>query len=189
MHGSSSSTSLGHLHAREQSLSRHSTPISLHPANSIPSLAPLSSEYNGGDQQEVVKAELLRKGARSEVYGFVGWIATSVGFSLYLLWAFMPDSVFHSLGIYYYPAKHWAILIPTCFIFFKVSSDLMFYFQVLRHTAPLDSVNTFTDECARKQVLSIARESLHSKTSEDRIRPVEDINLAMVNKVLYLGQK
>lgn len=44
-----------------------------------------------------------------EVYGFVGWVTTSVGFVLYLLWAFMPEAYLHAAGITYYPDKHWAL--------------------------------------------------------------------------------
>lgn len=50
------------------------------------------------------------QGASSvEVYGFIGWVTTLVGYVLYLLWAFLPTAVFESIGITYYPDKHWAL--------------------------------------------------------------------------------
>ena len=48
-----------------------------------------------------------------EIYGFVGWIGTFILYSLYLIWAFVPDSILHKLGIYYYPSKYWALAIPS----------------------------------------------------------------------------
>lgn len=37
------------------------------------------------------------------VYGFVLYIASICSFALYMIWAFVPDSILHSLGITYYP--------------------------------------------------------------------------------------
>ena len=34
-------------------------------------------------------------------------------FFVYLLWAFVPDSVSQSLGIFYYPDKYWALAVPV----------------------------------------------------------------------------
>jgi phosphatidylinositol N-acetylglucosaminyltransferase subunit P len=47
-----------------------------------------------------------------EVYGFAGWIASAVAFVAFLLWAVLPESALHAMGITYYPSKHWALAIP-----------------------------------------------------------------------------
>jgi hypothetical protein len=47
-----------------------------------------------------------------EVYGFAGWIASAVAFVAFLVWAVLPESCLHALGITYYPSKHWALAIP-----------------------------------------------------------------------------
>lgn len=63
-----------------------------------------------------------KKGAAVEVYGFVAWLVSFVLFGMfcafhkdichhsllgmYCLWAFLPDSVLHAMGISYYPSKY-----------------------------------------------------------------------------------
>ena len=47
-----------------------------------------------------------------EVYGFAGWIASAVAFVAFLLWAVLPESALHAMGVTYYPSKHWALAIP-----------------------------------------------------------------------------
>lgn len=47
-----------------------------------------------------------------EVYGFVGWVTSLLGFVLYLSWALTPNEILESVGILYYPDKHWALTIP-----------------------------------------------------------------------------
>ncbi|GMH33111.1 hypothetical protein BSKO_00945 [Bryopsis sp. KO-2023] len=64
-------------------------------------------------EREAVAPNAARRGASSvEVYGFVGWVTSGVAYFLYLLWAFIPDSILESVGITYFPDKHWALSIP-----------------------------------------------------------------------------
>jgi phosphatidylinositol glycan class P protein len=47
-----------------------------------------------------------RHGASSvEVYGFVGWIASFVAAAVFGLWAWLPESALHAMGVTYYPNK------------------------------------------------------------------------------------
>ncbi|PRW59837.1 phosphatidylinositol N-acetylglucosaminyltransferase subunit P-like [Chlorella sorokiniana] len=48
-----------------------------------------------------------------EVFGFVGWITSSVAYVLYMLWSYVPNSVLEAYGIHYYPSKYWAVALPT----------------------------------------------------------------------------
>lgn len=48
-----------------------------------------------------------------EVYGFLGWITSSVLYLIYIVWSCTPDVILHWHGITYYPDKYWAIAIPT----------------------------------------------------------------------------
>jgi len=46
------------------------------------------------------------------IYGFVLYVATYVLFGFYLLWALLPDSWLHAIGLTYLPARHWVITFP-----------------------------------------------------------------------------
>ncbi|XVE78576.1 hypothetical protein DITRI_Ditri13aG0156900 [Diplodiscus trichospermus] len=49
----------------------------------------------------------------SEVYGFVGSITTVVATAIFLVWAYIPEPWLHSVGIFYYPSRYWALAVPT----------------------------------------------------------------------------
>lgn len=51
-----------------------------------------------------------------EVYGFAGWIATFVGWSAYIVWAYLPESVMRAAGVTYYPNKYWASAAPALLV-------------------------------------------------------------------------
>ncbi|CAM9311795.1 unnamed protein product [Choristocarpus tenellus] len=81
-----------------------------------------------------------------EVYGFAGWITTLVAYAFYLVWAYVPESTLHTLGITYYPSKYWAIAIPSA-TFVTVTLVVLLYIAAnFMSTAPLDSFDTITGE-------------------------------------------
>ncbi|KAI9491712.1 hypothetical protein BDB00DRAFT_478101 [Zychaea mexicana] len=41
-----------------------------------------------------------------EYYGFVMYLASFVALGIYLIWAYVPDEILHSLGITYYPKRY-----------------------------------------------------------------------------------
>lgn len=54
------------------------------------------------------------RGAKpAEVYGFVGWIVSTVAFVAYLAWAYVPEASLVREGITYFPDKSWALAIPA----------------------------------------------------------------------------
>ena len=44
-------------------------------------------------------------GNGGEYYGFVMYLCSSVIFALYVLWAYLPSSALHYVGLYYYPDR------------------------------------------------------------------------------------
>ncbi len=80
------------------------------------------------------------------IYGFVLYLLFSTLFVLYVLWAFIPDEVFKSVGITELPSKYFALFIPilaltatTFFAFFIYPS------MSLIMTPNIDSIHTITD--------------------------------------------
>ena len=51
-----------------------------------------------------------------EIYGFVGWVSSFIVYLLFLIWTLIPDSILHNFGIWYYPDKEWALIIPSVFV-------------------------------------------------------------------------
>lgn len=78
-----------------------------------------------------------------EIYGFVGWIGSFIIYSLYLIWAFVPDSFLHRLEIYYYPSKYWALALPA--IICMTALFIFIFYQSLNLfiTHDIDNVNIF----------------------------------------------
>lgn len=60
------------------------------------------------------------------VYGFVAYQASYILMVAYLIWAYVPDEILHSLGVTYIPNKYWAIAIPTYIPFF-IMCGIVFY--------------------------------------------------------------
>jgi len=54
------------------------------------------------------------RGAKpAEVYGFVGWIVSTVAFVAYVAWAYVPEAALVREGITYFPDKSWALALPA----------------------------------------------------------------------------
>lgn len=83
------------------------------------------------------------------IYGFVLYLLFSTLFILYILWAFMPDSFFKSIGITELPNKYFALFIPililtaTTFFGFLIYPSMSFIM-----TPNIDSIHTITDSSA-----------------------------------------
>ncbi|XP_022110165.1 phosphatidylinositol N-acetylglucosaminyltransferase subunit P-like [Acanthaster planci] len=113
------------------------------------------------------------------IYGFVLYLSSIFGFTLYVVWAFVPEKWLHSIGLTYWPQKYWALAIPTyisvCFVFV-----LVFFVAFNLITAPsLDSVKTVTGDLTRPVGPDNA---LQPKA----VPALSDIPISEVNRRLYL---
>ncbi|OAD01619.1 hypothetical protein MUCCIDRAFT_24305, partial [Mucor lusitanicus CBS 277.49] len=73
-----------------------------------------------------------------EYYGFVMYLASFVAFGIYLIWAYVPDEILHSLGITYYPNRYWALAIPIWLMTFVWFIFISFMTINLMNTAPFN---------------------------------------------------
>ncbi len=62
----------------------------------------------------------------------------------YIAWAFVPDSVWHPLGIYYYPNRYWSYATPLYLFILWVFSIVVYLAYNLINTEPLDSFYTIS---------------------------------------------
>ncbi|CAO3675012.1 unnamed protein product [Umbelopsis ramanniana] len=116
-----------------------------------------------------------------EYYGFVMYLVSFVVLGIYLIWAYVPDEVLHSLGITYYPSRYWALAIPVWIMTLVWFIFISFMSINLMNTAPFDSFTCITDEHAN--VLTSAPSQ--KDHPEDYIPELHDIPISVVNAMLY----
>lgn len=116
----------------------------------------------------------------SEVYGFVGSISTVVATVIFLVWAYVPDRCLHSIGIFYYPSRYWAVAMPA-YIMVTVLLALGFYLGLnLMATPPPTSLNTIFDEYSREPSSFVP-----SVKEEQPIEPISDIGVNHINDLMF----
>lgn len=116
-----------------------------------------------------------------EYYGFVMYLVSFVVLGIYLIWAYVPDEILHSLGITYYPSRYWALAVPVWIMTLVWFIFISFMSINLMNTAPFDSFTCITDEHA-----NILTSSPNQKEHpEDYIPELHDIPISIVNAMLY----
>lgn len=117
----------------------------------------------------------------TEVYGFVGSITTVVAAVIYFLWAYLPDSFLHSIGISYYPSRYWAVALPTYFMVTVVLAIGCYIGLNFIATPPPTSLNVIYDEYSREP-----QKHLLSDNEEDQpIEPISDIGIDEINNMMF----
>ena len=85
----------------------------------------------------------------TEVYGFVVWISASLCLVLYLLWAYLPPSVLHSLQLTYYPDRYWAVAVPAYLSLLPLFLCASYVGYNLYRTTPLSDIGALEDGWTR----------------------------------------
>ncbi|XP_025082250.1 phosphatidylinositol N-acetylglucosaminyltransferase subunit P-like [Pomacea canaliculata] len=111
------------------------------------------------------------------VQGFALYLASSVGFGLYIVWSYIPDSWFKAVGLTYWPQKYWAVAVPVYLCTLLLLGYLVYLGLIFINTPPLSSVTTITDGHANYDI----PEYLPS----DAIPPLCDLDITEVNRLLY----
>lgn len=146
------------------------------------------------------------------VYGFALYLNFKTYFILYLLWALIPESWFHSVGITYLPQRYWAVAVPI-FIF---TAFALFVFVIypsinLCMTPDIDDARTIQDDeddvvksgaggkcaladsacgdsecsCSNKSLCYKKQYELDDAAADDSVPAVEDLDIRDVSRILY----
>eukprot|EP01056_Protomagalhaensia_sp_Gyna25_P001665 Protomagalhaensia_sp_Gyna_25__1664@NODE_1867_length_1463_cov_24_851826_g1535_i0_p2_GENE_NODE_1867_length_1463_cov_24_851826_g1535_i0NODE_1867_length_1463_cov_24_851826_g1535_i0_p2_ORF_typecomplete_len169_score21_97PIGP/PF08510_12/4_6e24DUF3302/PF11742_8/0_0038DUF3302/PF11742_8/6_6e02DPM2/PF07297_12/0_0099_NODE_1867_length_1463_cov_24_851826_g1535_i09101416 len=115
-----------------------------------------------------------------EVYGFVSFLLSHVVFAIYLIWAFVPDSILRQYGITHHPTKYWAVAIPAYAWmlfpnYFCTSFSVIALTQIPESRSPLN----FEDSHTRHPLTDAVKGALP---------PLSDIPLAVAQQMLYNPQ-
>ena len=89
-----------------------------------------------------------------EYYGFALYLASSVAFLMYILWAYIPAPMLHQMGIHYYPNRWWALAVPCWLVVLVIYIYVALASYNTRHlTLPMSSCENLVDECAQVAVV------------------------------------
>lgn len=117
----------------------------------------------------------------SEVCGFVGSISTVVATAIFLIWGYAPDRWLHTIGIFYYPSRYWALAVPT-YAMVTVILAIGFYIGLnFMATPPPTSLNTMFDEYSREPL----RSEPSVKGNQQPIKALSDIGIDQINDLMF----
>ena len=89
-----------------------------------------------------------------EYYGFALYLGSSAAFLMYILWAYVPAPMLHSMGIHWYPNRWWALAVPCWLVALVVYIYVALASYNTQHlTLPLRSCENLVDDCAQIAVV------------------------------------
>ncbi|KAK2974247.1 hypothetical protein RJ640_016733, partial [Escallonia rubra] len=99
---------------------------------------------------------------------------------MFLVWAYFPDHWLHSIGIFYYPSRYWALAVPACTMVTVVMAVVFYIGLNFMATPPPTSFNTIFDEFTREPL------SFGPSVGEDEqaIEPISDIGISQINELM-----
>ncbi|XP_072159003.1 phosphatidylinositol N-acetylglucosaminyltransferase subunit P [Bemisia tabaci] len=112
-------------------------------------------------------------------YGFALYLASYSAFGIFLVWAIVPDSYLHALGLTYLPQKYWALALPIHLCNTLALFAFVFYPALNLMLVPdPNDMRVITDSYALKP---------RGAPKQGGIPSVSDIPISEVCKQLYSG--
>ncbi|KAJ1997943.1 hypothetical protein GGI04_004050 [Coemansia thaxteri] len=129
-------------------------------------------------------ASMMAKTPTFEYYGFVVYLVSLVAFTVYLLWAYLPDEVLRAAGITYYPDRYWALAMPAWWV---SAMAFLFVFNMatnMYNTPLINSIDNITDpQSLLPSEMNCADRYFCAEVGG--IPPIGDLPISLVNKCLY----
>jgi len=85
----------------------------------------------------------------SIIRAFVAWICTHLCYTLFILWAYLPDPVLNDLGVTYFPSKYWAVAMPCHVLVSFAIMYLLYWFYNLMRLPQLRAFQNVMDEYSK----------------------------------------
>ncbi|TMW69211.1 hypothetical protein Poli38472_001367 [Pythium oligandrum] len=117
---------------------------------------------------------------KMEIFGFAGWLASTLFYVLFLMWAYLPDATLRAYGWTYLPSKHWAVAAPAMIVMSYLFSIVLYKAINLKWTPTPDDYATVLD--AHSVFLPDDALDAHADAATP---PISDIPLAQVNRLLF----
>ncbi|KAJ2498335.1 hypothetical protein IWW47_003497, partial [Coemansia sp. RSA 2052] len=129
-------------------------------------------------------ASMMAKTPTFEYYGFVVYMVSLAIFAVYLMWAYLPDSVLEAVGITYYPDRYWALALPAWWVS-AIAFVFLFNMAANMYSTPLlNSIDNITDsQSLLPSDMNCADEFFCDEVGG--IPPIGDLPISLVNLCLY----
>jgi phosphatidylinositol glycan class P protein len=118
----------------------------------------------------------MRKDSIQEYYGFLIYLLSFLVVGIYLIWAFVPDTILLQMGVHYLTDKYWAVVWPAWHFISLVFVYILFNAYNMSQTPTFDSYYTITDEHAH----------IESWIMNEQDPTLHDLPINVVNQQLYM---
>jgi hypothetical protein len=81
----------------------------------------------------------------ASTYSFAAWIASILIYICFIAWAFLPENLLHSIGVFYYPSRYYAIAIPAYFMVLYILINVAYMGLNLFYTLNPEELGTMRD--------------------------------------------
>lgn len=103
------------------------------------------------------------------VYGFILALSSKLLFTIYLLWAVIPEAWFEAIGITYLIDRYWAIVIPIFLLTVLGLFTFIIYPSLgLIMTPNWDDLRTISDEYSDNKKISVAKSTFISTDQNNK---------------------
>ncbi len=128
-----------------------------------------------------------QKASQKAAYGFIVWIMTIIGMTIFIFWSSLPEWALHSIQFTYYPDRYWAVGAPAVLIATYYYFSSTYILMYLRNTKRLTDLHGVTDRDAKSGARHASLGPLAEVKSS--VPPIADIPVSVTSRLFYLPWK